>query len=207
MNKMMLVQLYQQRPQVNEMFAEKSEALRKAAIPEATVLTNNKFLPKILGPALAALYTIIGVPLVLAEDIKLGVFLATISVFGDICGAFVELFGLYVDVVSTFGGIQDLTGLLNLPTDLKTWQAVNRQRRRKTVELRAKLLEQQNHLENQNVAQVEYSDRPFVPAADQMPIVIENLNYRFPGSPKMMFENVNLQCSQGQICEIRHGAG
>merc|ERR1719424_1626543 len=88
LNKIQLIADFAQRPQINELFAARSEGLREVQIPEALVVRNNMFVPELLGPALVALYTGVGGAMVLSGGLELGVYLATISVFGDICAGF-----------------------------------------------------------------------------------------------------------------------
>merc|ERR1719424_1978925 len=80
--KLPLISDYNQRPMVNEMYRERSEALRKVFLPATTKNFNNSFVPAMMGPFMIVIYTAIGAHFVLNGSITVGVYLATISVFG-----------------------------------------------------------------------------------------------------------------------------
>lgn len=191
LSKLPLIADYQQRPQINERFASKAEEFRKVKIPETMVSHNNMFVPKLLGPALVALYTAIGASLVLQGQLNLGVYLATISVFGDICDAFSEMFGLVMDCISTFPGLLDITKLLNKEIDVPSWKDVNRKRRSETDKQRKeKLTTTKSTVGEQSV-----------PASDQLEITFKDMSFAYPGQDALL-QNLNLSCPQGCICSI-----
>lgn len=191
LSKLALVAEYAQRPQINDSFAEKVEKLRQVNIPLTHVSINNMYFPRFLGPALVALYTAIGAQLVLENKLKLGVFLATVSVFGDICGTFSDFFGLVMDIIGTFEPLVGITCMLNKPIDVPSWKDVNRKRRAETKQLRAQVLRELSN-------SAESDGKPFVPASDQMPISMDKMTFAYPGS-EPLFKDLCMSCKQGCI--------
>lgn len=198
LNKLTLIADYAQRPQMNELFAEKSEGLRNMQTPAHFVTYNNMFVPEVLGPALVALYTGVGAALVLNNQVGLGVYLATISVFGDICGAFESCFGRVMDVISTFIPLAAITLLLNKATDVPAVKAVNRQRRLLTKEFRAEMIKAQKANPTPHV-----EGEAFVPAADKLDIKLIDVVFAHPGG-EPCFHGVSFTCPQGSINAL-HG--
>jgi len=191
-----LIADYNQRPQINELFGQRCESLRQVILKQIVLSKDNMFFPKLLGPALIALYTAVGASLVLSGELKLGVYLATISVFGEICASFSEFFGLVMNVVNTFTALAGITIMMNKAIDVPSWKAVNRHRRAETKKLRARLL----------AAGPVAVAGPFVPAADKMEISMTDMIFGHPGG-EPIFRNTNLTCPQGAICSVRGKPG
>jgi ABC-type multidrug transport system fused ATPase/permease subunit len=194
MNKIPVIADYNQRPQINELFAGKSEDLRQMQMPENFVIKNNMFFPHLLGPALVALYTAVGGSMVLEGEMNLGVYLATISVFGEICSAFADFFHQVMNIIGTFAPLVGITGILNKPTDVPAWKAVNRKRRALTKEFRGEILQT---LKDRPPPEGE----PFVPAADRLEIKLVDMVFGHPGK-NLIFQNLTFSCKQGSICAI-----
>lgn len=126
-------------------------------------------------------------------------YLATISVFGDICGAFESLFGRVMDVIATFAPLCCITYVLNKPTDVPAWKVVNRNRRALTKEFRAEMLKKKKESSPTD-------NEPFVPAADLLEIKLVDVVYAHPGASPI-FQNITFTCKQGSICAIKSEPG
>jgi ABC-type multidrug transport system fused ATPase/permease subunit len=213
-----LWQQYGQRNLADDVFDSKSEELRKANIPVKSVCATSAFLPKLMAPLMIATYMIIAVQMVVDKHIKLGVFLATISVFGDICGSFESLFSHVEGITGKFGDVLGLTDVLNKARDVLQWKDVQDKRKHMTKELR------NSHLH-------EHFPEDAKPAIDKLKISVEDLNFarkvpneeiRTDGTKEeeihnefetlslknvQMFGNVYLECDQGSIIKIISGYG
>jgi ABC-type multidrug transport system fused ATPase/permease subunit len=189
--KLSLVADYQQRPQMNDIFADRAEQFRTAQVREHHVTLTNKFIPKFLGPALVALYTVLSARLVLTGKLRLGIFLATVKIFGSICGAFSECFGLVMEVLGTLPALKGVFVLLNMPTDVPGLGRSNDARMQMTHERRQKL-----------------PDHESVPKTDRLQIELVDLEFSH-GSGKPVLKSLNLACPQGKLCKIvaKSGSG
>ncbi|CAK9019444.1 Multidrug resistance protein pgp-1 (P-glycoprotein A) (P-glycoprotein-related protein 1) [Durusdinium trenchii] len=145
---------YFQRPQMNEIFARKTDELRRQSVPESIEAVNNEaeflkcrskeYFPKWLGPLFVGVYIAVYAHSVFSNAISLGTFLATIGIMKDISSEFAEAYEIILELTDTFGSIQHLTVYFNKPTDLLMWKQVNRQRREATRQARDKLFRQQS---------------------------------------------------------------
>ena len=120
---------------------------------------------------------------------SLGVYLSTISVFGEICAAFANFFGKVMDVISTFAPLVGITIILNKETDVPGWKVVSRKRRALTKEFRSDILKAQK-------SQPFDAKAPFVPAADKMEIKLQNVSFAHPGG-QPLFKDMNFSAPQG----------
>ena len=86
-----LIADYFQRPQMNEIFARKTDELRSKSVPEALAGVNDEYFPKWLGPLFVGVYIALYSHSVFSGAISLGTFLATIGIMKDISSEFAEV--------------------------------------------------------------------------------------------------------------------
>eukprot|EP00930_Biecheleria_cincta_P072846 TRINITY_DN6018_c0_g2_i1.p1 TRINITY_DN6018_c0_g2~~TRINITY_DN6018_c0_g2_i1.p1 ORF type:complete len:930 (-),score=128.93 TRINITY_DN6018_c0_g2_i1:71-2725(-) len=193
-----LIAEYEQRSQMNEIFEAKTEATRISEIPENQVQLNNDYFPKWLGPAFSGGYIAICSGAVLDGRISMGVFLAMISVFGEVSGDFEGIFVLLMSINTKIDSLRTLTYYYNLPTDSPYFRELSLKRKQTTEESMLNLRSQPPlHPETGVLRQ------------DLMSITLEGICFGYtPG--KMLFEDVKLlTAEQGQIIAVvgPHGSG
>eukprot|EP00435_Cladocopium_sp_Y103_P030492 s1840_g7.t1 len=113
-----IIAYYFQRPAMNEKFASRVTTFNDNGIPEEVYKMNSEFFFDWLAPLFVGLYIAFYSPLVLSEDLPLGTFLATISVFREVSANFVDGYRGLKKVVSCFEPLVDLTVFLNRQTDV-----------------------------------------------------------------------------------------
>jgi ABC-type nitrate/sulfonate/bicarbonate transport system ATPase subunit len=128
--------------------------------------------------------------------------LATISVFGDIAGAFAELFGMVMDIISTFTGLKGLTQQLNMRTDLPGMM--------KSLELKEEFTAKKRKL-------VDRKEGDKTPRVDLLQIEVSDINYDLPNilhgvvadepPTKMLFKDLNYTAPQGKIIAVAGKSG
>merc|ERR1740117_1259760 len=160
---------------MNELFAETAESMKNILIPEATVVQNNRYFAKWLGPLFVGLYTAFASEPVFTGEVSLGKFLATISIFGELSNNFGEVCGCIMIITSVFDPLKAVTQVLNLATDVPTWKTVNRKRRAMTRAARGVALSQMSG------ARPPGAD--FLPAVDIVPFTFTNVGFRYEHGP------------------------
>eukprot|EP00438_Fugacium_kawagutii_P015148 Skav220617 [mRNA] locus=scaffold507:340329:342833:+ [translate_table: standard] len=113
-----IIAYYFQRPAMNEKFASRASKFNDDGIPEAVYKMNSEFFFDWLAPLFVGLYIAFYSPLVLAKELPLGTFLATISVFKEVSSNFEDGYAGLKKVISCFEPLVDLTVFLNRPTDV-----------------------------------------------------------------------------------------
>ncbi|CAK9021666.1 unnamed protein product [Durusdinium trenchii] len=195
-----LIADYFQRPQMNEIFARKTDELRRQSVPESIEAVNNEYFPKWLGPLFVGVYIAVYAHSVFSNAISLGTFLATIGIMKDISSEFAEAYEIILELTDTFGSIQHLTVYFNKPTDLLMWKQVNRQRREATRQARDKLFRQQSG---------KVDKEPGNYKTDLIPIEIGNMSFGWKEGGTPVFENVSVSVPQGKLVAVvgPHGSG
>eukprot|EP00438_Fugacium_kawagutii_P023936 Skav221189 [mRNA] locus=scaffold1504:285825:289405:- [translate_table: standard] len=145
---------------MNEIFARKTDELRRESVPENVEGVNNecpgravrgddspedRYFPKWLGPLFVGVYVAVDAPSVFNSTISLGTFLATMQVMKDISSEFAEAGSRGAECLRRDPGVDGhfrvhqifdchVAALVffNKSTDLLMWKKVNRQRREAT---------------------------------------------------------------------------
>eukprot|EP00439_Symbiodinium_sp_Y106_P027438 s439_g3.t1 len=206
-----LVADYFQRPQMNEEFQKTSGDLRREMVPDHLRDANDNMFPKWLGPFFMGLYVSIEAGRVLDGSLSLGTFLATVGIMKDISEEFEEGYAIILELTQFYYSVVDLTVFFNKPTDLRTWKAVNRQRRDESKRVRdafyAKPPIDEPMPGELKETEVETEAEPPAEEAmyktDLIPIRIEGMSY------DPIFKNVNVSVPQGQLVAVTgpHGSG
>eukprot|EP00930_Biecheleria_cincta_P047101 TRINITY_DN32589_c0_g1_i1.p1 TRINITY_DN32589_c0_g1~~TRINITY_DN32589_c0_g1_i1.p1 ORF type:complete len:827 (-),score=142.55 TRINITY_DN32589_c0_g1_i1:24-2504(-) len=197
-DKFNLIAEYEQRSQMNEIFEAKTEATRVAEIPENQVQINNDYFPKWLGPVFAGGYIALCSEAVLDGSLSMGVFLAMISVFGEVSGDFEGIFCLLMSINTKIDSLRTLTYYYNLPTDSPYFRELTLRRKQTTEEEMEKLKVQP----------------PLDPKSgklrqDRMCIIMEGVSFGYLPSKMLFSEIKSLSAEQGQIIAVvgPHGSG
>lgn len=137
--------------------------------------------------------------------ISLGVFLATIGIFGDVGDMFGDLYQKLLSINKLLDPLHDLTVLFNLTTELGALKSVNRQRRVMTKKLRAEVMHKP-----------EPSVELGLVRTDLIPIKVMEMCFRYHDpsddveeADGWLFRNVNLSVDQGSMVALvgAHGTG
>lgn len=134
-----LIACYQQRPKINDIFADKVEKLRVAKLEPASVRLHNEYFIRWLDPFFRGLYIILYARAVLDGDIGTGTFVATLNAFGEVTHSFAEGYEELMNIVTDALAMQKLTQFLNRATDVREHMKVNRERGQATKEAREKI--------------------------------------------------------------------
>eukprot|EP00930_Biecheleria_cincta_P072845 TRINITY_DN6018_c0_g1_i1.p1 TRINITY_DN6018_c0_g1~~TRINITY_DN6018_c0_g1_i1.p1 ORF type:complete len:906 (-),score=152.00 TRINITY_DN6018_c0_g1_i1:183-2900(-) len=197
-DKFNLIAEYQQRSQMNEIFEAKTEATRISEIPENQVQLNNDYFPKWLGPVFSGGYIALCSGAVLDGSISMGVFLAMISVFGEVSGDFEGIFCLLMSINTKIDSLRTLTYYYNLPTDSPYFRELAARRKATTEESMMKLR-----------SRPALDTETGVLRQDLMPITVDDISFAYiPG--KNLFADIKpLKARQGDVVAVvgTHGSG
>jgi len=131
---------YMQRPQMNEIFAQKlARASNNGRIPKKQIEINNKYFPKWLGPLFVGIYIATTADMVVEGSISIGTFMATVSVLRSVAGDFGDVYKVMMQFNVLHAPIINLVDLFNRATDVREGKAANRARRALTKEEHAKV--------------------------------------------------------------------
>lgn len=197
-----LIADYMQRPQMNEMFEKRATELRLSQIPEEQVEVFYNYVPKWLGPIFICGYIALTAEPVLTGEVSLGVFLASLSVFGEVSSDFSKMYEHVMAIYKRLDALRTLTKYFNLQTEVRQIKALNEHRREAT----------------RTVLEAAAS-RPPPPResgllrSDLICIQLDNVSFGYPANPfqpcRHMFKNINLKVPQGKMVAVIgcHGSG
>jgi len=166
-NRYRLIADYAQRPYYEQKFAQKIGSYNKVRVAANQVLTNNKYASQWLANFFMAAYIIIGGTQVINEIIGLGMFLANLSIIKTIGLAWGAIYSIVMEIEIMSPDFKQVVIMLNLATDVRNRKEVNRDRRGRTADMRAKLLQQ--------------GSLGF--PLDNLPIILTNLKYSYADKP------------------------
>merc|ERR1712227_695572 len=125
---------------MNEMFHKQVTALKILQERHNIVQKNNEYFPTWLGAVAIGVYIAVEVDSVIAKQTSVGLFLATISIYGMISSNLADLYVLQMKWANTFDPLKSLVTYFNMPTDLSRWKAANEHRMQLTGQAREELL-------------------------------------------------------------------
>jgi ABC-type multidrug transport system fused ATPase/permease subunit len=184
------------------MYRVKADQSRLSELPVAIVKANNLYASKWLGPVFVGLYICGASPLVLNKDLKLGFFLATVSILNDMSSLFLDVYKAYQKISEISEPLVTLTIYFNMPTDLRDFK--------KSTE---------HELNWVHGARLEVMKRPPPPPdakmlrTDLIPILLEDMFFDYPdidqGDRQPILEKTQLRINQGSLVAItgEHGCG
>merc|ERR1719262_1237062 len=124
--KYQLVHGYSKRSVMNDMFSQAVGEYTKVRIPESIAALNTRYITKFLSGVFIAIYIVVKTPAVLNNELSLGIFLATISIFAtDLANAITEFNAQLILIISAFFPLKEFTMQLNLPLALAANKKVN----------------------------------------------------------------------------------
>lgn len=199
-----LVADYFQRPYMNTVFTDRTAVLRSKQRPEKLVFMNNGYFPSFLGFLFVGVYIATASNQVVSEEISLGTYLATISVFKDVADVFSGIYGDFVSLTKSFDPLGGLTELYNKKTDLHQNKHIARFNRGESKNERSRLIEEKKNNPNSKAATSLF-------VTDLMQIRLQNvtLNYNTENDVPAVLEDVSITAEQGQLIAVTgaHGSG
>jgi len=201
-SKYRLIADFAQRPKMNEFFESKVNHLREAKTREKIIAQNLNMIPVWIGTLAKGLYIAINAQHV-PHSLKLGVFVATIGIIGDVAADFTELYTKMTSMKRTHDALFTLTRLFNLPTDLKLWQSVGSKRMDKTLLLRSGVFKTMSSQPPEDNGQVQFK-------TDLIPLEVSKMAYEYPDSDEgWVLRDVSISVKQGNLIAVvgPHGCG
>eukprot|EP00929_Paragymnodinium_shiwhaense_P011267 TRINITY_DN11679_c0_g1_i2.p1 TRINITY_DN11679_c0_g1~~TRINITY_DN11679_c0_g1_i2.p1 ORF type:complete len:865 (+),score=85.20 TRINITY_DN11679_c0_g1_i2:91-2685(+) len=192
-----LVASYSQRPQMSDRLQETAEDVRLSRTSPELVKTNNGYCPKWLGPVLAGSYIVACAPMVLRESLTLGVFLAVLSVLGDLSSLFGDIFNHIMRMNEQIGALLELLLYLNMETDLPQFRKVLKVQRATTVAARKHVLQMEAPHKSEGLLR-----------SDLVELQMQGVSFSYTvGQP--IFSNISVACAQGKLVAVvgSHNSG
>jgi len=194
--KYLTIRYYSRRSAREEMYRHKADQSRQAELPVTVVQNNNLYASKWMGPVFTGFYVCMAAPLVLKGDLRLGFFLATISILEDMSSLFLDVYERFQKITEISEPLMTLTQYYNMPTDLRTFKRAG-----------------EHELNWMHAARNEVMKRPAPPAdakmmrTDLIPIIFEDTCYSYGENAVLL--NVSLSIRQGTMVAITgdHGGG
>lgn len=117
---------------INDIFVQKSEALRAARLPGLLFDLNTKWFLKWLIPVFIGLFIYKDAHNVLSGEMSIGAFLATQHVIQLMVGQFLVGYRDFKGVLRSNKPLERMSTYFNMQTELKKWKQINRKRRNET---------------------------------------------------------------------------
>lgn len=217
-----LISDYHQRPLADRILTKAVYAFRDAKVPLNKVKMQTELFPTWLATILVFLFIAFESQAVLAGELSLGTFLATIKIYQEIGEQFTEGFSCVMELLGSKGALVKITTYLNLETDLKSKKNINRARRKLTERARTKIIgtppsSQSPDSPRRQASQLPDSPRrlktdgtrsPITPpklplfATDKVNISLTDVAFRYATQEKPVFTNASVEISQGLMVAI-----
>jgi len=190
--KFRLISDYVKRPLMGDMFSRAVESHTEEQIPVAMIELNTEFTTKFLSGLVICLYITLKTPDVFDGTVSLGIFLATIQIFGShLAEAITELNAQLMVIIKAFVPLKELTVFFNLPLELPELKTINQKRRQQTFSKRAALL-----------------DCPTAGSgafrSDMIPVEVTDLSFEYGQGDGQycVLKNVNVSVPQGSMVAV-----
>eukprot|EP00747_Dinoflagellata_sp_TGD_P113985 gnl/TRDRNA2_/TRDRNA2_171837_c2_seq3.p1 gnl/TRDRNA2_/TRDRNA2_171837_c2~~gnl/TRDRNA2_/TRDRNA2_171837_c2_seq3.p1 ORF type:complete len:887 (+),score=135.99 gnl/TRDRNA2_/TRDRNA2_171837_c2_seq3:363-2663(+) len=187
---------YNRRPFFVDKFEMKVADFNKADRDLDIVMLNNIYFASWLTQLFTAFYTVMGGIEVLNGSVSLGMFLANVSIIGQIGASCGSIYKTLMMIQGTFPALEKVARILNLPTDLPQRMALKRDSRKRTSQLRTEL----------RATMLGHSDG--IPI-DFLPITVSNVDFSYGNDfdegtkdPQAFNSSGELLVQQGQIVAI-----
>lgn len=182
-----LIADFGQRPFFEARFEKRVSEYNTARKFANQVTLNNKYFSPWLTVLCVSAYIVYGGMQKLDGTLTLGLFLANVSIINTIGTSAGTIYQLLMEIEASSPSLYKITDLINLPTDLRARQALNRSKRQKTATMRAELLKTLSR------------GWP----ADSLPIEIEGLKFSYPAGPAFsVHAESKIQFFQGELTAL-----
>lgn len=199
--KYQLIADYNRRSWVSDQFSKGVTEHTQQKIPETMLKLGTLWTTRFVTGLFIAMYIIAKTPEVLSDHLSLGIFLATITIFGTyLADTITELNAQLMIIVEGFKPIKDFTVYFNLPLELPALKKINRLRRQATSEARQGVLSPQGS-SRQIEGESSYK-------SDSIPLRLVDISFAYPGGDPVL-KDVNIAAPQGSMVAVvgEHRAG
>lgn len=192
-----LLSEYFKRHVASSIFVTAAEEHTKASIPVNDSELRAVYITKFLSGCFIAVYIVVKAHDVLDNKLSLGVFLATIAIFGTyLSDAITELNEQLNVIIESFTSLQEFTLYFNLPSELSPLKEINVRRRQDTTNMRS-----QFHAGSFSSQSRDGNGQQAQEATDRIPLKTTNLTIRNHRGEEVL-EKVNLEVDQGRLIAI-----
>jgi len=189
-HKYSLVHSYSKTPVMHDMFNHSVDKLMKEKIPVSVSGISTYYITRFLSGIFIAAYIIVKTPAVLANQLSLGVFLATITLFSTTLTDTISELNLEIlNVIQSFAPLKDLTQYMNMETILPQIKHITNVRNQRTKLSRQCTFEELDDKE----------DEAF--RTDHIKIAVTKLGYEYIGGHPVLHD-VNLAIPQGKMISV-----
>eukprot|EP00747_Dinoflagellata_sp_TGD_P155479 gnl/TRDRNA2_/TRDRNA2_177579_c1_seq7.p1 gnl/TRDRNA2_/TRDRNA2_177579_c1~~gnl/TRDRNA2_/TRDRNA2_177579_c1_seq7.p1 ORF type:complete len:775 (+),score=121.34 gnl/TRDRNA2_/TRDRNA2_177579_c1_seq7:108-2432(+) len=192
-----LIADFSKRGKINQSFRVKVDNIMESFLPLERASLNSSYFIKWMATLLLAAYIVLFSGQVIAGQLSLGTFLATLKIIQELGIEFKEIYEEAEEVVRSIGPLFEVTKLINGKTDAK--------QRRESSFKKAKKMQSEmarTHAENSGVSQLL--------EVDHIPLMITDMRFHYggPNSPCVISVK-SLSVPQGSLVAIigKHGSG
>jgi len=182
-----LLSEYLKRSVIGNIFNRTVEEHAKSMIPVMQNELQAYYITKFLSGCFIGLYIVVKAQDVLDNKLSLGVFLATISIFGTyLSDAITEWNNQLNIIIVSLTSLQDFTLYFNLPLEMPELKKISDERRRTTTTMRALLHQRRDEVQE---------------ATDAIPVKMEHLTVT-NNKGHTVLQDVNLEVQQGRMVAV-----
>jgi ABC-type multidrug transport system fused ATPase/permease subunit len=191
-SKFPLVRDFSRRSAMIEMFALAVKKTSEAILPEHVIWVTDRYTARFLSGMFIAFYIVVKSPAVFDNTLSLGVFLATLSIFGTYGDTITEINDKVSTIIDAFVPLKEYTEYLNLPKDLDM--------RKRLVDIRiSETQKRRESIRNSVTTLEELQSVSF--RSDSIQITAKDLTFEYtPGQP--VLQHVNIAVAQGQTVAV-----
>jgi ABC-type multidrug transport system fused ATPase/permease subunit len=186
-----LIASYNMRPAAADEFTKTVKGLNKNMINMDSVLQNNMFFPVWVATGFQGMWLVVGGMMVINQGLKLGMFLAGLRTIVKLGTSMTILFKNLHNIENIMPCLLRIARIMNLPTELPARKELSDKFRKETTAFQDML---HKHFEQESV-------RLHVPFVDMLPIVVDNLEYKYTTGARSVTFNFKgfLQANQGEL--------
>lgn len=175
---------YYVRPDVREYTLDKIKKQADATLPLNLRKLNADRFPVALSTILLALYIPLGGKAVFDDTIEIGAFLATLNILQAAGESYSAILSSLLDMTSAIAPMSAITELMNMEIFPLERKPLNRQGRQTTKEERI------------------WTEATNLFGSDLIPVKLQNVSFRYPGSEKDVFSDVTMSVPQGKMIAL-----
>lgn len=201
-NKYKVIASYFQRPQIFDMCNHKLHLLAEVELSNRDFNQTIEYAFLWLGPVFIGGFIALQSPKVLHRQMELGDFLATLQIIKQVSDLCQDTYEALDAITDTFIPLRKCAVFMNRQTDLQSWYLVNRSRREVTKQERHRLLAENSVQQNGRSNIRRMQSGMFRSLADQIPLSITNLSFRYSDNLPYVLQDVSLRVPQGSFVMV-----
>eukprot|EP00747_Dinoflagellata_sp_TGD_P155475 gnl/TRDRNA2_/TRDRNA2_177579_c1_seq6.p1 gnl/TRDRNA2_/TRDRNA2_177579_c1~~gnl/TRDRNA2_/TRDRNA2_177579_c1_seq6.p1 ORF type:complete len:715 (+),score=114.70 gnl/TRDRNA2_/TRDRNA2_177579_c1_seq6:50-2194(+) len=198
-----LIADYSKRGKITQAFTKFVDEIMESKLPLQLASLNSSYFIKWTSTLLLAAYIVIFSQHVIAKQLSLGTFLATMRIIAELGNEFREIYAEAEEIVRSIGPLFEVTKLINGQTDVN-------QRREASLKKSKKMHDEMARIQDRSAREPENSGVSQAFEVDHIPLSITDLRFHYggPNSPCVVGVK-NLTVPQGSLVAItgKHGSG